>query len=102
MQTQSDAVRTLNTVHVGNLGPAVEEKILGALFANCGTVTLIRVAGDPSTLRNAWIEFTEPKCAAARRPARRRAALGPANPVRLAAPPRPPSCWTAWTCTGCR
>ncbi|KAK9786797.1 hypothetical protein WJX73_003056 [Symbiochloris irregularis] len=50
---------TDRTVYVGNVGKEVDEAALLALFGHCGTVTQIRIAGDPSyETRYAFIEFT--------------------------------------------
>jgi hypothetical protein len=48
------------TVYVGNVGAACDEAMIAALFAHCGTVTGVRVAGDPSyNARFAFVEFAD-------------------------------------------
>ncbi|CAD7699212.1 unnamed protein product [Ostreobium quekettii] len=59
MSTYHHAVE--RTIYVGNIGRGVTEQALLALFGHCGTVTQIRLAGDPSfETRYAFIEFGHP------------------------------------------
>lgn len=54
--------QTDRTIYVGSVGKEVDEPALLALFGHCGTVTQIRIAGDPSyDTRYAFIEFTAPE-----------------------------------------
>jgi RNA recognition motif-containing protein len=48
------------TVYVGNVGAACDEAMIASLFAHCGTVTGVRVAGDPTfNARFAFVEFAD-------------------------------------------
>lgn len=53
---------TDRTVYVGNVGKEVDEAALFALFGHCGSVSQIRIAGEPNyETRYAFIEFTTPE-----------------------------------------
>lgn len=48
------------TIYVGNVAVEINELTLYALFAHCGTVTQVRLAGDPSfNNRFAFVEFAD-------------------------------------------
>eukprot|EP00240_Pyramimonas_obovata_P013917 CAMPEP_0118921952 /NCGR_PEP_ID=MMETSP1169-20130426/1066_1 /TAXON_ID=36882 /ORGANISM="Pyramimonas obovata, Strain CCMP722" /LENGTH=197 /DNA_ID=CAMNT_0006862759 /DNA_START=85 /DNA_END=675 /DNA_ORIENTATION=+ len=48
------------TVYVGNITASITEETLSALFAHCGTVTQVRISGDPTfNARFGFVEFLD-------------------------------------------
>ena len=82
-----NAERVARTVHVGGLSAAVDEPVLAALFANCGTVTLLRLPPSGGASRMAWVEFAEPRRDSSPLGWHRRSARGSSRLVAAAAPP---------------
>lgn len=54
------------TIHIGNLCSHITEEQLIAFFSQCGTITNLKLAGDPSyPSRFGFIEFADPSQAMA-------------------------------------